>query len=134
MPTAACKNIHQCLSRREVVMRCDAIWVRDHECMGCSVGTARRMTTWKPEEEINPLDNKSPAAVARRLKKPPTLCSACGVTIQQGSKLCKKCWGLSRRVNHAKCSKAGCRWLARRGGFCASHYYAEKNKKRRRGA
>ena len=84
MPTAACRNPHQCLARREIVFRQDAIWVRDHECISCIIGTARRMDSFKPEPDSHPAQWRGGSG--RR-------CGECGERIDHRNKggMCKAC-------------------------------------------
>ena len=121
-PVAACRNHHSCLARRDEIFRQDAIWVRDHECVGCTIGTARRMMNFTPEPDVEPI----PLRNTGKPPAPPPTCTDCGKPCCRGAMRCKKCWGLARRINHDKCSVKGCRWLARRAGLCQSHYHAKK--------
>ena len=129
MPSTACLNLHSCLARRKQIFSQDSVRTWDSECGCCQEGTARAMHTHKPE--VDPHDTQSKTAVAKRVARPPDVCSTCGKVVTRGAKICKKCWGLSRRVNHAKCSVAGCRWFARRRGLCHSHYFKGKQAEKR---
>ena len=126
MPVAACLNHYQCLARRDEVFRRDAVWSRDHECTSCIIGTARRMDSFVPEADIEP----RPLRDAGKVKAPPPTCEVCGKEVSPRSKKCKTCWGLSRRINHARCSVDGCRCKARREGMCCTHYFKAKGEEK----
>ena len=76
MPTAACRSKHSCLARRQPIFECDAIWVRDHECMGCIEGTARRMDGHVPERDSQPY----------RYERGICRCGECGIRIDRRNK------------------------------------------------
>jgi len=127
MRLAACLSKHSCITRRDSVMRLPSIWTWNDPCTSCVEGLARKMDGWKPEADLEP----KPLRDYRKPPAPPPKCSVCGKVISRGSSLCKKCWGIGRRVNHLKCSVGGCRWKARRNGMCQTHYWKAKNVERR---
>ena len=124
-----CQTSPTCLAERSRAMRISGPHGWSLPCMDCIEGCARQMDNHVPEPDVH--DTQSKAAVAKRVARPPDTCATCGVKITRGAKICKKCWGLSRRVNHAKCSVAGCRWFARRRGLCHSHYFKGKQAEKR---
>ncbi len=119
MPSTACATQHSCLARRSEIFRKPAVFTWDSECGCCVEGTARAMNAHKPEPDMEP----QPQRDAGKPKKKSENKCACGKQIARRAKQCKKCWGLSHRVNHAKCSTAGCRAKARRLGLCCTHYF-----------
>jgi hypothetical protein len=123
MPSC-CLTPATCLSERQRVMRISGPFGWGIKCMDCIEGCARQMDRHVPEPD--PHDTQSPVAVAKRVARPPDKCATCGKGITRGAKICKKCWSLSRRVNHAKCSTVGCRNKARRGGKCHTHFWASR--------
>ena len=52
-------------------------------------------------------------------------CADCGCSITRYAETCKRCRGKRRTAAMPKkCTVEGCRWKARRGGKCMSHYWA----------
>lgn len=126
MPSSACANQLSCLARRSEIFRKPAVFTWDSECGCCIEGTARAMNTHKPEPDVEPQPQRD---AGKRKKKYENKC-ACGSEIERRATQCKKCWGLSRRVNHAKCSMTGCRAKARRLGLCCTHYFKAQGEER----
>jgi hypothetical protein len=127
---SACLRATTCIAYRSNEFRKPPAFTWGSPCLDCHIGTARAMDMIPPEPDLEP----KPLRDAGKVKAPPSTCTKCGKVISRGSSLCKKHWGLSRRVNHATCSVGKCRWKARRIGMCQSHYWKYKHAQRRASA
>jgi hypothetical protein len=129
MPVAACLHPHSCLARRDEVFRKDTIWTRDHECTSCTIGTARRMCDFTPDADIVPSPQRDLGKP--RVKRPNATCSTCGKKVTPYAKQCKPCRGKARTALMPKyCVAPGCRWKARRGGLCMTHWFKKKKEEK----
>ena len=130
MPSTACLNLHSCLARRKQIFSQDSVRTWDSECGCCQEGTARAMHTHKPE--VDPHDTQSKTAVAKRVARPADVCATCGKVVTRGAKQCKPCRGKARTaLMPKKCTSALCRWKARRGGLCMTHYWRKRQAEKR---
>ena len=84
MPVAACRNVHQCLSRRQEIFNRPTLYQWGEECCSCPEGFARRMNVFKPEPDSHPAPGTR--ETARR-------CGECCARIDRRnvSDLCRRC-------------------------------------------
>lgn len=98
LPGAACVRSSSCRDEQVRVYR-------------LPVPEARQSPCWKCKDRL--------VRVKRTAR-----CADCGKTITRYASTCKPCRGKRRTALMPKtCTHPGCRWKARRGGLCASHYW-----------
>jgi hypothetical protein len=130
-PSSACQHPHTCLAERHRAMRLTPPMGWNSKCLDCIEGAARQSDLFTPEPDgiaPKPLrDLGKPRTI-----RPPDRCATCGKVVTRGANQCKPCRGKARTaLMPKKCASAGCRWKARRGGLCMTHYWRKRQAEKR---